>query len=382
VTLHILFAAKRFYGNPDLVRLTFELAQRGHRITAATCLKASDRDRQEEGVTIFETRPIVTVHSLAYPFSIPFSELYRIIQQQGVDVVHAVDDYSTNTAMAASVSKAANVPFVYTIQGMGQRTGHLLVDPIVALYDWTIERMIARSARRVILQSKSLASRADWLGVRKSNIVVIPSGVDLARFDPAQPEAKRNAALLSDELDVGDNLVVGYVGRLIAAKGLAYLIAAVSEVQKAYPNVVLLIVGDGPYRKDLETMAKELKVRAIFAGWQADTPPFYALMDIFVLPSFFEGLPNVMLEAMAMRKALVATAIGANVDLVVDGKNGFLVPIRDDRRIAFALEKLIDDSDMRARMGRINRQIVKENFTWDVVVPRFEKLYDTITNDG
>jgi len=380
--LHILFAAKGFYGNPDLVRLSMELARRKHRVTAATYLKESDRGRQKDGVTIFETKPIVMVHSLAYPFSLPFSEMYRIIQREGVDVVHAVDDYSTNTAMAASVSKAADVPFVYTIQGMGQRTGHPLVDPIVALYDWTIERLIARSARRVVLQSKSLMSRAEWLGVKKSNIAIIPSGVDLNRFDPEQPEVKRNAAFLRNELDIHDNVVVGFVGRLIWGKGLAYLISAVREVQKRYPNVILLVVGDGPQRTDLEMMAKNSKIRAIFTGWQEKTSPFYALMDIFVLPSFFEGLPNVMLEAMAMRKAVVATAIGGNVDLVVDGKNGFLVPIQDDRRIAFALKKLLNSSDMRKRMGNINRQIIEETFTWDVIVPRFERLYETISSAG
>lgn len=379
MTLHILFAAKYYYGNPDLVRLSLELTRRKHYITVATCLGRFD-EHIHAGVSIFETRPIITIHNLEYPFSLSFSEMYRIVQQLGVDVVHAVDDYSTNTAIAASVSKAANVPFVYTIQGMGQRTGHPLVDPLVALYDWTIERLIARSARRVVLQSKSLMSRANWLGVRKSNIVIIPSGVDLTRFDPEQPEVKRNAALLRNELDMGDSVVVGYVGRLIAAKGLTYLISAVRQVQKEYPNVVLLVVGDGPQRTDLEMMAKNSKIRAIFTGWQAETPPFYALMDIFVLPSFFEGLPNVMLEAMAMKKAVVATTIGGNVDLVINGKNGFLVPIRDDRRIAFALKKLIENSGMRKRMGEINRQMVEKNFTWDAVVPKVEKLYHTISS--
>jgi glycosyltransferase involved in cell wall biosynthesis len=382
VTLHILYAAKYFYGNPDLVRLSSELAQRKHRVTAATCLGGFEKPKHEAGVNIFETRPIVTLHRLAYPVSLPYAQMYRIVREQRVDVIHAVDDYSTNTAVAASVSKATKVPFVYTIQGMGTKTGHLPIDMIVPVYDRSIEGLIARSAKRVVLQSKNLMLRADWLGVKKKNMVVIPSGVDLAHFDPEDPEVKKQTALLRSELDLNDNVVVGYVGRLISLKGLAYLVSAVSQVQKENEDVVLLLVGDGPQRAELETMARKTETRVVFAGWQAETAPFYALMDIFVLPSFFEGLPNVMLEAMAMEKAIIASAIGGNVDLVIDGKNGFLVPIRDDQRIASALKKLIRNKDMRKQMGETNRQMVEESFSWDSVVPRFEKLYRILKSDG
>lgn len=382
MTLHILYAAKYFYGNPDLVRLSSELAQRNHRVTAATCLGGFEKPKHEAGVNISETRSLITLHRLAYPLSFPFSQMYEIVKEQCVDVVHAVDDYSTNTAVAASVSKATKVPFVYTIQGMGTKTGHLPVDLIVPVYDRSIEGLIARSARKVVLQSKNLMSRADWLGVKKENMVVIPSGVDLARFSPEHPKVKEKAALLRNELSLNNNVVVGYVGRLISLKGLAYLVSAVRQVQKECQNVVLLLVGDGPQRTELETMARNSEIKVIFAGWQAETAPFYALMDIFVLPSFFEGLPNVMLEAMAMQKPVIATAVGGNVDLIVDGKNGFLVPTRDDRRIASALKKLIKDSDMRKQMGETNRQMAEEHFSWDSVVPRFERLYRTLSSAG
>jgi len=380
--LRILYVAKHFFGNPDLVKLSAELAKRNYDINIATSFGSFKRPRPEEDINIFEIGSLITIHKVGYKLSFPFSKIYKAVKGLGVDVIHALSDYSTNTALAAFVSKTLNVPFVYTIQGVSTRLGFRVVDTAMELYDWTIERLIARTARKVILLSKRLMSRARKLDIEEINMEVIPSGIDSDVFNPERPEVKKNAALLRDKLDIGDNIVVGYVGRLIPSKGLTYLLSAVKQIQFKHPNVVLLVVGDGPQRTELEVMAKDAKIRAIFAGWQAETPPFYALMDTFVLPSFFEGLPNVVLEAMAMRKPVVATNVGGNADLVVNGENGFLVPVRDDGQIAFALNKLIENTDMRRRMGQVNRQMVEKIFSWDAVVPRVEKLYHSLSGAG
>lgn len=377
--MHILFVAKHYFGNPDMVRLCTELAQRKHRISVATSFRSVDKRTWDGNINVFEISPWIRVQSLGYPISLPFSKIYEIVREQGVEIIHALGDLSINTVSAALASRITNVPFVYIIQGMAARTDNPLVDALVELYDRTIERLVAGTARRVVLQSKRLMPRATKLGVKKSNVITIPAGVDTSYFDPERLEVKKKATTLRNELHIGRNeTVIGFVGRLFPIKGLPYLISAVRQIEHEHPDIVLLIVGDGPQRADLEMMAKDLKAKTIFAGWQAETSLFYALMDIFVLPSLFEGLPNVILEAMAMKKAVVATTTGGNVDLVVDGKNGFLVPTRDDRRMAFALRKLIENGDMRRQMGEINRQMVEENYRWDVVVPKVEELYRTM----
>lgn len=328
---------------------------------------------------MFETSPWITVESLGYPISLPFSKIYEIVREQGVEIIHALGDLSINTASAAFVSRITNVPFVYTIQGIGVRTDNLLVDALVELYDRTIERLVARTARRVILLSKHLMSRATKLGIKKSNAVIIPSGVDTNYFDPQRSEVKKKATTLRNELNISSNkTVIGFVGRLFPVKGLPYLISAVKQIEHEHPNIVLLIVGDGPQRADLEMMAKDLKAKTIFAGWRTDTLPYYAIMDIFALPSLFEGLPNVMLEAMAMKNPVVATNVGGNVDLIIDSENGFLVPVQDYQGIASTLKKLIEDAGLRKRMGVINRKIVKQTYSWDMIVPKVEKVYNEV----
>ncbi len=184
--------------------------------------------------------------------------------------------------------------------------------------------------------------------------------------------------MLRERFDVNDTIVVGYVGRLIPAKGLVYLLSAIKQIQDEHPNVALVIVGDGPQRRTLEMMAKDLGIKSVFAGWQSDTLPFYELMDIFVLPSFFEGLPNVILEAMAMEKPVVAARVGGIPDLIMNRKNGFLVPIRDHKSIAIALKELITNDDLRKGMGQLNRQMVEKSFSWDKIVRNVEAVYNEV----
>lgn len=374
--MHILYVAGHYFGNPDMVALSLELAHRNHRVSVATCFRSVDKHRRGQDVNLFEINPLITIHSLGYKLTFPVARIYRIIKEQGVEIVHALSDYSANVASAAFVSRVANVPFVYTIQGVGTSTDSLVVDTALKLYDRTIERAIIKSARSVILLSRRLISRARESGVEESRVVAVPSGVNHEYFDPERYEVKKKADLLRKELDIDDSIVIGYVGRLIPAKGLTYLISAVKQIQSEHFKACLVIVGDGPQRKNLEMIAKDLGVRTIFAGWQADPLAYYALMDIFALPSFFEGLPNVILEAMSMGKPVVATDVGGASDLVRNGENGFLVPPKDVESLASAIKTLVFDVDLRLKMGRVSRNIVKKNFDFDSIVSKIEKIYE------
>lgn len=375
IALNILFVAEYFYANPDFVRLSEELAKRNHNLSVATSFRAVDKRGHGSSMTVFEIEPLVTIYKIPHTLSFPISKISEIAKTQGINVIHAINDHSTNVASASLISKTTQIPFIYTIQGPGTRTGHPLVDSLVAMYDLTFERWISRIARKVILLSKSLISTAEKLGVDKNKILVVPSGIDKVYFDPERREVKMKRAQLRNEFDVDDEVVVGFVGRLVPAKGLIYLFSAVKTIQEKHSNIVLLVVGDGAQRSDLEIMAKNLKVRTIFAGWQRDLRPYYSLMDIFVLPSLFEGLSNVVLEAMAMRMPVVATSVGGNPDVVSSGENGFLVPPRDVSKLAAALARLVEDSQMRIKMGMLNRMKVEKDFQWDTSVEKVEKVY-------
>lgn len=374
--MHILFAAWYYFANPDLVRLSAELAKRKHRVSVVTSFRTFDKHTYGKGVDLFEIKPLITIHAIPYLLLFPFSKIYKLVKERDVEIIHAVMDSSLHTATAAFVSKMTGVPFVYTMQAMGTRTDHPLVDTVARFYDRTIERFVLKRAKKVILLSKRLVSVARKLGVEESKIVIIPSGVDYTYFDPKRSEIVKKAAMLRNDLNLNNKIVIGYVGRLAPQKGLTYLISAIKQVQKKHPNIVLLLVGEGPQKAKLETMSKNLKIETIFTGWQADVSPFYAIMDIFVLPSLYEGLPNVILEAMAMERSVIATNVGGNGDLIENGLNGYLVPSRNVDLLARRILTLCEKNDLRAVMGSANRKKIQQLFTWDRVIEQVEAVYE------
>jgi glycosyltransferase involved in cell wall biosynthesis len=166
-------------------------------------------------------------------------------------------------------------------------------------------------------------------------------------------------------------LVIGYVGRLVRDKGVEDLAAAWSILRGESEDLRLLLCGD--FEADNAVRAE---VRAALlgdnrvrftAGFADDMPPMYSAMDICVLPTYREGLPNVCLEASARRIPVVATRIPGCVDAVEDGVTGLLVPPRDPESLAGALRRLILDPDLRRRLGEAGRRFVQARFSEDTV---------------
>jgi len=378
--LNILFVSEYYLANLDFMKLSNELARRKHSVGVATSFRSFDKRSLTQEIRTFEIKPLVTIYSVPHSLSFPIVKIRRLIDMFDVQIVHALMDYSTNTAAASLVAKAVEVPFVYNVQGIGTRTNRFLVDALAEMYDWTIERFISQNARKLILLSKGLISRTRKLGVPDKNVVVVPSGVDCARFDSTHREVKEKTELLRSRLRIKpDDYVIGYVGRLVPAKGLTHLLKAAQKISKVHPNIVLLIVGEGPDKAKLQAEAEASGVRAHFVGYQTDTPPYYSLMDVLVLPSFFEGLPGVVLEAMAMQKPVIATNVGGTADLVSNDENGFLVSPGSSGEIAFGLEKLCSRPDLASRMGRTSRQMVEKDFQWDRIVDKVEMIYKEVT---
>jgi glycosyltransferase involved in cell wall biosynthesis len=375
--LNILFAAEYYYANPPLMNISRELARRKHNISVVTSLRQFDK-RTSHNVKIFEVKPLVTIFAIPRVVTFPMIQLSHIFAQQQIEIIHSPNDHSTNVAAAGLIARALNRPFVYTIQGTGTKTGHFLVDAVASMYSWTVGKWHIREASKIVLLSKGLIPTAQKSGIEKKKIVIIPSGVDNARFDPDRPDVEEKTLVLRNKLKINDEVVIGYTGRLYPAKGLTYLLQAAKKIADKNRKIALLLVGDGAQMQELEHMAKALKIKAMFVGWQHDLEPYYQLMDIFVLPSLFEGLPNVILEAMAMKKPIIATNVGGNPDVVSNGENGFLVPVCDAELLADALEKLVDDYALRVKMGAVNRQKIEHHFLWSQTADKIEKVYREI----
>jgi len=194
------------------------------------------------------------------------------------------------------------------------------------------------------------------------DVTLIPNSVDTEHFR-LLPKNKA----LAEALGLGNSLVIGFVGELREKKGIHTLLDAYSQLSKKLP-ATLLILGDTRPGEDKKIMDGYQKLHPnahiVTTGFVSptDLPQDYTLMDVLVMPSLRDGLPNALLEGMACEKTVVATAVGGIADVIKDGENGRLVPVKDNETLATTLHEILTDKVLRMRLGKAGRTTVVNNF--------------------
>jgi glycosyltransferase involved in cell wall biosynthesis len=237
------------------------------------------------------------------------------------------------------------------------------------------EWLVNPKVDRVVAVSPSAARAAlRERGLDASRVLTLPNGVSLAEFDPAavsRLESRRRLGLAPEEA------AVGILAHLSPVKGHADLLEAMPRVTVRCPRARLLVVGDGELRGPLEEKARALGIAShvVFTGARSDVAEVLAALDLVVLSSHTEGLSNALLEAMAMARPVVATAVGGNLDVLEDGVTALLVPPREPEALAAAIARLLTSPEEAARLGRAARRKVEDDFGLDLMVARHETLY-------
>lgn len=309
--------------------------------------------------------------------------LWRFFRQERFDLVEV------STAKAALVgsiaARLARQPcLVAVLRGLAYQ-GHR--GPV----SWLLRRSIRLSCRladHVLSISQSVADEAVRDGVcarGKVRVLGMGSyrGVDLERFSPARralgPQTRAHCAIPSDAV------VVGFVGNMTRDKGIAELVTAFQRSAQKVPNLVLLIVGDyerrdRPPRELAEAIAADARIRHV--GWQADPVPYFAAMDIFVLPSHREGFGNVLVEAAALGLPTITTDATGCRNAAVPDVTGLQYPVGDVERLTAAIERLALDAALRERLGTAGRQWVTEHFDQRQVWARYAEEYRRLAARG
>ncbi len=239
-----------------------------------------------------------------------------------------------------------------------------------------IDRLTFRWSHAVVCCSEAVRrSIAARIGGRLVPQAIIPFGVDVHGFVRADIATRQELGLR----DRGP--IIGTVCRLVEPKkGLSVLLKAIAELTKRHgdPGCQLLIVGDGPSRRLLEVMSAEMHLSpwVIFAGARRDISRVVPVMDAFVLPSLYEGFGIAILEAMAVGKPVIATAVGGIPEFVVAEVTGILVEPGNAIALADAITRLLNDPDRARRMGANGRARVHEGFHISTVVRRHEQVYE------
>jgi glycosyltransferase involved in cell wall biosynthesis len=221
-----------------------------------------------------------------------------------------------------------------------------------------------------------MSKEVENLGVPTGRISTIPNGVDLETFRLIPDLHEMRTKLSIEENDK----VLLFIGRLAQVKRVEIIIALTKLLLKDGFNIKTIIVGDGPCRDYYEKLAEPIRSNVIFTGWlhRKQTFKYYHIADVFVLPSLSEGLPTVLLEASAAGKPSVASNVNGISDIVVHGETGYLVERLDINSYVQHVKTLLTDDDLARRMGARAAEYVKENFNWDVILDKYEKLYREI----
>ena len=298
-----------------------------------------------------------------------FMRLTALLRRQRPDLVHSRNWATFDTVLAARLAGIRGVIHgehgrdMSDPEGRNRRRNRL-------------RRVCAPLVSRFVAVSDDLHG---WLtcivGIPAWKVVTIHNGVDTAHFAPGDAATARRSLGIPPETPV-----VGTVGRLDPVKDHATLVRAFAAIAQQMP-ALLLIVGDGPCRPELERLVGSLGLdrHVRLLGELGDVRVALDAMDLFVLPSFAEGISNTLLEAMAMALPVVATRVGGNPELVEDAVNGTHVPRRDADSLTAAITRYLDDDQLRAVHGKSGRERAVERFSLERMTTAYTTVYRDLT---
>jgi glycosyltransferase involved in cell wall biosynthesis len=232
--------------------------------------------------------------------------------------------------------------------------------------------LYARAAAHVVTTGERLRQKliAD-LHLPETHVTSVPTGIDLARYSAGDRSVARRELGLAE-----DGCIIGIIATLRSWKGHRYLFDAFAQLDDKQAR--LLVVGDGPGFDNLRRQAEELGIsaRVIMPGNQAEVAPWFAALDVFVLPSYAnEGVPQAIMQAQASGLPVVSTPVGSIPEIVADGLTGLLVPARDTAALKAALARLLIDGGLRSRLGVAALAQARERYSDSRMLDRMEAIF-------
>ena len=336
-------------GEGQVAGLVSYLAGRGH-VNHLLCYPGGPLAR-ETSASAARLHPLTMRNDIDFT-AVP--AVRRLLRRENYDIVH----FHTKRAHALSAwlgsAPAAQKRLVTRRMDYPIRRG------------WFDRYLYNRCVDGVVAISRPIAELLEAAGVSSEKMRMIPSGVDPAPYENIAPPAGDRAPL-----------VVGTAAVLEQRKGIKFLLEAAAELKRQGNRLRYRIAGDGGERNNLLDLARKLGVRddVEFLGFVTDVPAFMASIDMFVMPSLYEGLGVAALEAMAAARPVVASAVGGLKDSVADGKTGLLVPPGDSESLARAIGALAAEPERLRAMGERGRARLREDFTMERMAAANEDFY-------
>ncbi len=289
----------------------------------------------------------------------------RMVREMEPDLVHAL--HLTSYGFLSALSGCR--PLIISVWG----TDVLEAPNLTPFHHWLTRYSLAR-ADSITATSLNLATETSRYAPRGKPVNVVPYGADIESFQPARRRNVKRA-------------VIGTASRMSKEKGLEYLIEAFALLRHRFGDrVTLKIAGEGPEQDRLQALTRRLGIEDSieFRGWleHDDLPAFLQELDVFALPSLFEGFGVAAVEASAMALPVVASNVNGIPDVVRHGKTGFLTPPRDAKALADAIAVLVEDAPLRRQLGAAGRAYVAGQYDWQKNVAQMDRIYDQLLNGG
>lgn len=294
-----------------------------------------------------------------------FLKLRKIVTDNHIELIHSHDTH----ALVDSALVRATLPRVKMVH-----TFHFGNYPYEVKRYMLLEKTFSRLANRLVAvgieQCKALR---EAYGIRPDRIVVLHNGVE---WSGAKPDVE-----WSDRLARAGMPVIGAISTFIEQKGLTFLLDVAHRMKQQGTDAVFVVVGDGPLRGELEEKCRRLGLadRVHFAGWKRNAAvTMLPLFDIFLQTSLWEAMSLAVLEAMAAARPVVATDVGDNRHVIVDGETGHVVPAKDVEAMVSALTPLVESGERRQQFGEAGRKRYTMLYTARTMAARYEELYSEV----
>jgi len=366
INIFQLISSGGYFGAENvLVQLSTELGRNGFYNPVIGVFE----NLQNPHLEIMEECPKNRIETNTFPCRGKFDfmtikKLRQFIQQRKIDIVH-------------SHGYKSNLYSFFATYGLS--TSHVatchnwLGDDAKMKFYAALDRFFLRRFDKVVAVSENIKQKIIESGVSAKKITVIQNGISLNRFDICRSEKD-----IRKELGITDmTAVIGAVGRLSSEKGHRILLRTAKAILEKVPGAIFIIVGDGPLKNELQREFNSPSI--IFTGVRNDVPDLYRCMDILVLPSLTEGLPMVILEAMASKLPIVATRVG-EIPLLINQENGILVEPGDMEGIKQALLYLLRNRAKAKDMGQKGYQWVKDYFSSEKMARDYMGIYREVMN--
>ena len=349
--------------------LSTKLIEKGHKVTIITRGSLNKTSRASiDGIEVIKVRYIPL-----YPFYINIHGIFvnKVIKslEPKIDIIHVHTPLSPFIKTSLPLITTIHTPMLNDTRSIEVKNLRSFVEKLMGRFvSFPIELKLLKRANIITTVANSVAHELKEYDLDPNEVTVIGNGVDEKVFTPL--------------INKTSEKYIFFAGRLGYRKGLFDLIECGKYICEKYSDVNFVIVGDGMLKDDLKSNVNKLNLekRIIFKGHVSKTEliNLYQNATIHVLPSHYEGLPTVILEAMSCGLPVVATAVSGNLDVIENYKNGLLVPPKSPIEMAKAITILLDNENLRRDLGNAARKTIQEKFTWDIISTKILQSYETL----